>query len=332
MNPNLQRPLPKPTPPTSKPPFHHHQLDNSTSSSSSLFSSIFLTRSPTNIIILSVHHNHHHFGSTTLNTIFKIFCLGRNPRLAKTLEGFWCDLVFFSSDLQEVKERVGSTGLGFSYIGWLTKYERSGVLRPSFTFLLRPKRFFEPDAIFELGFRNGPYGDKILTTIQDPQKGVGKVPKKVVWVTSVLPRHSLTGNHAWYLFRVVVGCRKITDAWGVGSPTTRSRSVRKYEDSDENPNSDLAVVKKRRYHFNDKTFIHPLHSIRFDPDRPYELPVESLLALRRRGPSKNKDSSPQESGPFRRASPTLQHSPLSPVIRHGSPSSPSKIVSPIQGQ
>ncbi|MED6138021.1 hypothetical protein PIB30_070434 [Stylosanthes scabra] len=83
----------------------------------------------------------------------------------------------------------------------------------------------------------------------------------------------------------------------------------KYEDSDERADSDLAVVKTQRYHFDDEPFIHPLHNIRFDPDRPYELPVESLLALRRRDPLKKKDPSPL-----------------------GSPLSPSKIVSPTQCQ
>ncbi|MED6126665.1 hypothetical protein PIB30_080594 [Stylosanthes scabra] len=71
---------------------------------------------------------------------------------------------------------------------------------------------------------------------------------------------------------------------------------------------------------------HLLRDREFDPDRPYELPVESLLALRRRDPSKKKDPSPQESGPSRRASLTLQYSYLSPVIRLGSPSSTSKTV------
>ncbi|MED6172321.1 hypothetical protein PIB30_049047 [Stylosanthes scabra] len=80
----------------------------------------------------------------------------------------------------------------------------------------------------------------------------------------------------------------------------------KYEDSNERADSDLAIVKTLRYHFDDEPFIHPLHSVHFDPDRPYELPVESLLALRRRDPSKKKGSSRQESGPSRQASPTPQ--------------------------
>ncbi|MED6138534.1 hypothetical protein PIB30_075043 [Stylosanthes scabra] len=78
----------------------------------------------------------------------------------------------------------------------------------------------------------------------------------------------------------------------------------KYEHTDERADSDLAVVNTQRYHFDDEPFIHPLHSIRFDPDRQYELPVESLLALKRRDPSKKKDPSLQESGPSGRSSPT----------------------------
>ncbi|MED6139079.1 hypothetical protein PIB30_080507 [Stylosanthes scabra] len=106
----------------------------------------------------------------------------------------------------------------------------------------------------------------------------------------------------------------------------------KYEDSDERADSDLAIVKMRRYHFDDEFFIHILHSIQFDLDCPYELPVESLLALRCRDPSKKKDSSLQESSLSRRASPTPQYSFLGPIIRLGSPSSHSMIVSPTQGQ
>ncbi|MED6192664.1 hypothetical protein PIB30_012268 [Stylosanthes scabra] len=72
--------------------------------------------------------------------------------------------------------------------------------------------------------------------------------------------------------------------------------IEKYEDSGERTDSDFAIVKTRRYHFDDEPFIHPLHRVRFDPDRLYELPVESLLALRRRDPSKKKNPSPQGSG------------------------------------
>ncbi|MED6193354.1 hypothetical protein PIB30_018506 [Stylosanthes scabra] len=75
----------------------------------------------------------------------------------------------------------------------------------------------------------------------------------------------------------------------------------KYEDFDEMVDSDLVIVKTRRYYFDDEPFIHPLHGVRFDPDRPYELSVESLLAFKRREPSAKKDSTPRGSGSSRGA-------------------------------
>ncbi|MED6196760.1 hypothetical protein PIB30_050416 [Stylosanthes scabra] len=76
-----------------------------------------------------------------------------------------------------------------------------------------------------------------------------------------------------------------------------------------------------------------LRGVGFDPDHPYELPVKSLLALKRRGSSTKKGSNPQVSASSRRASPTPQYSPLDPVTRLGSPSSsPRKMVSTIQDQ
>ncbi|MED6136998.1 hypothetical protein PIB30_060927 [Stylosanthes scabra] len=74
----------------------------------------------------------------------------------------------------------------------------------------------------------------------------------------------------------------------------------KYEDSDVKVDADLAIMKTCRYHFDDEPFIHPLHNVRFDPNRPYELLIELLLALRRRDPSRGRDPSPQRSGPSRR--------------------------------
>ncbi|MED6225756.1 hypothetical protein PIB30_096804 [Stylosanthes scabra] len=90
--------------------------------------------------------------------------------------------------------------------------------------------------------------------------------------------------------------------------------------------------RTQRYYFDDKPFIHPLYSLWFDSDRLYELPNESFSTLRRRESSKGKDPSPQRSSSSRRASPTLQYSSLSFVIQLESPSSPSKIVPPTQGQ
>ncbi|MED6127622.1 hypothetical protein PIB30_089802 [Stylosanthes scabra] len=101
----------------------------------------------------------------------------------------------------------------------------------------------------------------------------------------------------------------------------------KYGDSDERANSDFAVVKTRRYHCDDEPFVHPLHSIRFDPNRSYELPIESLLALKRKEPSTKRESTSRDSGSLRKASLMPQYSPLNPVVRLGSPSSPLKEVS-----
>ncbi|MED6188016.1 hypothetical protein PIB30_081930 [Stylosanthes scabra] len=52
----------------------------------------------------------------------------------------------------------------------------------------------------------------------------------------------------------------------------------KYEDSDEKADSDLAIVRTQRYHFEDEPFIHSLHSVRFDLDRPYESRESTWIA------------------------------------------------------
>ncbi|MED6152215.1 hypothetical protein PIB30_089705 [Stylosanthes scabra] len=51
----------------------------------------------------------------------------------------------------------------------------------------------------------------------------------------------------------------------------------KFEDYDLKADAELRTFKIRRYHLDDETFVHPLHSIRFDPDRPYELLIEAPL-------------------------------------------------------
>ncbi|MED6152438.1 hypothetical protein PIB30_092094, partial [Stylosanthes scabra] len=58
---------------------------------------------------------------------------------------------------------------------------------------------------------------------------------------------------------------------------------------DEKADSYLAIVKRQRYHFEDETFVHPLHSIWFDLNCLYELPVESLLACQCQGPLEKKE-------------------------------------------
>ncbi|MED6208288.1 hypothetical protein PIB30_043649 [Stylosanthes scabra] len=52
----------------------------------------------------------------------------------------------------------------------------------------------------------------------------------------------------------------------------------KFEDYDMDADAELGTFKIRRYHFDDKSFVHPLHSVRYDPDRPYEIPIEVLMA------------------------------------------------------
>ncbi|MED6169081.1 hypothetical protein PIB30_018003 [Stylosanthes scabra] len=51
----------------------------------------------------------------------------------------------------------------------------------------------------------------------------------------------------------------------------------KFEDYDMKANAELGTFKIRRYHFDDESFIHPLYSVRFDPDRSYEIPIEALM-------------------------------------------------------
>ncbi|MED6172595.1 hypothetical protein PIB30_051537 [Stylosanthes scabra] len=52
----------------------------------------------------------------------------------------------------------------------------------------------------------------------------------------------------------------------------------KFEDYDMKADVELGTFKIRRYHFDDESFVHALHSVRFDPDRPYQIPIEVLMA------------------------------------------------------
>ncbi|MED6199559.1 hypothetical protein PIB30_077054 [Stylosanthes scabra] len=47
----------------------------------------------------------------------------------------------------------------------------------------------------------------------------------------------------------------------------------KFEDYDLRADAELGTFKIRRYHFDDESFVHPLHSVRFDPDRPWSGPM-----------------------------------------------------------
>ncbi|MED6145316.1 hypothetical protein PIB30_023898 [Stylosanthes scabra] len=65
----------------------------------------------------------------------------------------------------------------------------------------------------------------------------------------------------------------------------------KFEDYDMKADAKLGTFKIRRYHFDDESFVHPIHSVRFDPDRPYEIPIEALMGDKILSTSKDEKSS-----------------------------------------
>ncbi|MED6161163.1 hypothetical protein PIB30_058132 [Stylosanthes scabra] len=67
--------------------------------------------------------------------------------------------------------------------------------------------------------------------------------------------------------------------------------------------AELGTFKIRRYHFDNESFVHPLHSARFDPDRPYEIPIEALIADKIASASKSEESSAERRRSSRRSSP-----------------------------
>ncbi|MED6174049.1 hypothetical protein PIB30_065220 [Stylosanthes scabra] len=89
-----------------------------------------------------------------------------------------------------------------------------------------------------------------------------------------------------------------------------------YEDYDEKADTKLRTIEIKRYHFDDKYFVHYLHSVRFDPDRPYEIPIESLLVDQPLSSSSNGKSSTQGSHPSRRSSPTPRYLPRRSLSTH----------------
>ncbi|MED6201026.1 hypothetical protein PIB30_091003 [Stylosanthes scabra] len=83
----------------------------------------------------------------------------------------------------------------------------------------------------------------------------------------------------------------------------------KFEDYDLKADAGLGTFKIRRYHFDNESFVHPLHSVRFYPDRPYEIPIEAFMADQPLSPSDNRKTSTRGSHRSRRSSPTLHYSP-----------------------
>ncbi|MED6157697.1 hypothetical protein PIB30_025641 [Stylosanthes scabra] len=81
----------------------------------------------------------------------------------------------------------------------------------------------------------------------------------------------------------------------------------KFEDYDMKANAELGTFKIRRYHFDDESFIHRLHSVGFDHDCPYEISIKALMANKSLSSSKDGKSSTRRSRSSRR--PTPQYSP-----------------------
>ncbi|MED6111416.1 hypothetical protein PIB30_052094 [Stylosanthes scabra] len=77
----------------------------------------------------------------------------------------------------------------------------------------------------------------------------------------------------------------------------------KFEDYNMKDDAELGTFKIRHYHFDDESFVHPLLSVRFDPDRPYEIPIEALMADKILSAIKDEKSSTE------RPRPTLHNSP-----------------------
>ncbi|MED6150489.1 hypothetical protein PIB30_072763 [Stylosanthes scabra] len=73
----------------------------------------------------------------------------------------------------------------------------------------------------------------------------------------------------------------------------------KFEDCYEKADAELGTIMIRRYHFDDEYFIYPLHSVRFDPDRSYEIPIDPLLADQLHSSSGNGKSSTRGPHPSR---------------------------------
>ncbi|MED6139541.1 hypothetical protein PIB30_084785 [Stylosanthes scabra] len=96
---------------------------------------------------------------------------------------------------------------------------------------------------------------------------------------------------------------------------------KKFEDFDMKADAELGTFKIRRYHFDNESFVHPLHSVRFDPDRPYQIPIEALMADKILSASKDEKSSTERSRSSRRPSPHYSLRTMPVVQRERSTSS-----------
>ncbi|MED6222253.1 hypothetical protein PIB30_062521 [Stylosanthes scabra] len=80
----------------------------------------------------------------------------------------------------------------------------------------------------------------------------------------------------------------------------------KFEDYDMKADAELGTFKIRHHHFDDESFVPPLHSVRFYPDRPYEIPIKAPMADKSLSSSKDEKSSTERSHSSRH--PTSQYS------------------------
>ncbi|MED6191788.1 hypothetical protein PIB30_003589 [Stylosanthes scabra] len=69
----------------------------------------------------------------------------------------------------------------------------------------------------------------------------------------------------------------------------------KFEGYDMKADAELGTFKIWRHHFDDKSFVHPPHSVRFNPDHLYEIPIEALMDDKILSSSKNEKSSTRRS-------------------------------------
>ncbi|MED6186710.1 hypothetical protein PIB30_069349 [Stylosanthes scabra] len=95
----------------------------------------------------------------------------------------------------------------------------------------------------------------------------------------------------------------------------------KFKDYVMKADAELGTFKIRRYHFDDESFVHPLHSVRFDPDRPYEIPIEALMDDKILSASKGEESSVGRPRSSRRSSPHYSSRTMPVAQRESSTSS-----------
>ncbi|MED6199001.1 hypothetical protein PIB30_071889 [Stylosanthes scabra] len=94
----------------------------------------------------------------------------------------------------------------------------------------------------------------------------------------------------------------------------------KFEDHDMRADAELGTFKIRRYHFDNESFVHPPQSVRFDPDRPYEFPIEALMGDKIASASKSEESSAERRRSSRR--PLPRYSPRTmPIAQRENPTS-----------